>query len=145
LIISAGFSLALLPGCSSGSCVEIGCRDQLVISIDPSIVVADGIYELTLESASESAVSGSCTLTIAGGESSANCSGTNGEFIEGGSPSFVFNFPPSTIDSQSLVTVKLSSAGTDLAAVEEIPAYDSQRPNGEDCPPVCLQGNIEIQ
>lgn len=141
LLVGASW-LSLLSGCSSEtSCTEIGCRDTITVSVAESLVAADGEYELVVEAPS---VTSSCTITTSGGESTMECPDSASE-VTPNALEVVINFAPSTLDTTSAVTAIVSLAGAPVGEVEEVPNYTSSSPNGEDCPPTCLQGSVELQ
>jgi hypothetical protein len=102
--------LLALTGCSSaGTCPQIGCVSQLVVSLPAGVTAA------------EACVAGVCTSEVVEGELLVPL----GRRAEG--------------DSAEL-TVTLPGA----AAITGVVPLQRTRPNGASCPPVCVNGAVEL-
>lgn len=108
--------LLALTGCAGGAaCPLIGCASQLTVRLPAGI------------EAGTACVAGVCTSTVVEGQLQVPL----GRRAEG---------------SSAVVTVTLPaapSAGAPTAYEGEVPVTRT-RPNGENCPPVCVNGTAEL-
>lgn len=112
--------VVLLGGCAPRACTEIGCASGLSISIaNPP----GGAYHLQVD------VPGERTRVVQCGDA------------EGGCASGTF-FLPETTPAQ--LTVRVVSAGKVIDSKTVRPSYDTFRPNGPGCPPLCRTARIQL-
>lgn len=110
----------LVGGCAPRACTEIGCVSGLsILLVNPPA----GVYHLQVE------VPGEPLRIVRCGDAEGGCaSGTF--FLEETTP--------------AQLTIRLVSAGKAIASQTVRPKYDTFRPNGRRCPPLCRTARVQF-
>ncbi len=123
-------SLLALPACGAHqACTLIGCSDAVTVRFEGTL--PDGSY--TIELADADTQPYTCLVVIDGGapSPSEDCA-LEVVLVDGSLEATAIGFAPAELD------VGLVHIGGDSLIDEVItPSYETQQPNGEDCPPTC--------
>ncbi len=137
-----GIALAgLLVGCDIGSeplqaCTEIGCEDQLSIQASSALGSRFGA-EITMDGAT---VSVACDIPADAVGAQAEVTGSSTLIVDCVPDGIVIHDLPDELGVRFL-----DEDGTVLGEAALTPAYDTLYPNGEECGPVCEQGDAVVQ
>lgn len=132
----------LLSGCDlvATECTEIGCVDQVVVSFEP-LQLRPGHYLLRLAAPDDEVV---CDFTLPA-EPNAPIECSREPFA------MLYLSGPTTLASieywatPETLTVELSRDALQLMPSQPLrPAYQTSRPNGEACEPICESANVSI-
>ncbi len=134
-------ALALLLGagssCASQTCTEVACDDTLTFHFDEKV---PRDYTLTVEIAGKTGTA-DCTSAALSDTSAELLANLSGELDFGVScgPDFV-----SLFSSPGNVAIVIEFSDGTTTNADAKPVYEENRPNGEDCGPVCDQASFDI-
>ena len=144
IVALAGLAAACEIGSGSGgdddgsglACTEIGCDHQISVEASSPLGRVFSV-ELTIDGAT---VSVACDIPV-------DAVGKRGQVT--GSTTLIVDCVPEGIviyDHPEQLTVRfLDEDGTVLGEAALTPDYDSVTPNGEECEPLCYQGEAVVQ
>ena len=156
-IFSAAILLSACDGIFNGAvCTDAGCQSGLQITFnieDDSLYTGD--YSVVVTTASNQQLS--CTFTLV--QTGASCGGTN--CIENQScdqfnmetndypPIIDYDFPEDRIFVfypvlEGELNISINKDDAELSSLLTEPVYETNRPNGPRCDPVCRNGQIEM-
>lgn len=132
---------------SNRSCTQMACTDGLTIRIDPNYKWQSGDYVFTFKSGDKvSTCKGSLPLKSCDSMSIA-CSATWAQITESGCalPKDAQGFGDITVNGYvNELSVTITHDGEPIARRSLAPRYNSSRPNGPGCDPVCCQAREEL-
>lgn len=145
-IVIAG--AAWIPaGCNFPSCTEIGCLSHFRADFSRSGSWESGRWEVTFRA--DGTTLGSCEVELPASSQNVegDCTGdlllrlgSDGQAIE----SATSRRQEFSDQTPSDITVRLERNGQPVAQQTFSPEFESVRPNGPGCPPVCEQAEVEF-
>jgi len=132
------------------ACTEMGCTNGLILTADPSFGWPAGIYKITVQTeTSKYECQGKLPLKFCG-ESSSATFGCNSPNITIGESGCMLPAPQHAISDISIkgtpgkVSLRITRNGKPFVTRTLAPVYQTLRPNGPGCGPVCKSATYDL-
>jgi len=132
---SKGSESTSMDGDDGISCTAIGCSDGVLVHLLQERM-PDGVYEIYVYSSPWVDVATQCGFVLSGGEV-LETSCEHAVVVSDG----VQVFMNAAFETMRFEVVR---DGALVGEIETSPVYEEVMPNGPECPPVCLQGDVSI-